>query len=215
MIAEELEPLIAAAAVARTGQRGNRRERMLEQRWILEVVADALFDSGGARRRASSLWVGGFNSGSRSRLPVGDGWLGRFAEAEFVLGCGSSHDREQPAPADRPWPAPYLPGVLAFGDREEDDLGPTDNVLERHIADLAEHAAVGRVVAVVAHHEVMTGGHMIDRGIVVEAVIDQIERRIAHAVRQRFAPALHAFGAGAFLGLDEILDALALDRLRR
>src|SRR5262249_33473545 len=65
---------------------------------------------------------------------------------------GSSHDREQPAPTHREWPAPELPGALAFIDREEDDLGTADDVLERHGADLRE-AAVGRVVAVVAHHE--------------------------------------------------------------
>ena len=36
--------------------------------------------------------------------------------------CGSSHDREQPAPAHRPRPAPDFPGRLAVADREEDDL---------------------------------------------------------------------------------------------
>src|SRR4029453_13044688 len=63
-----------------------------------------------------------------------------------------SNDREQPGPAHRPWPAPELPGLLTLGDREEDDLGAADQVLERHEANRRFHAAVGGVVAVVAHH---------------------------------------------------------------
>ena len=68
--------------------------------------------------------------------------------------CGSSDDREQPAPAHRHRPAPELPGALALEDGEENDLRLADDILERHHADLAE-AAVGRIVAVVAHHEIM------------------------------------------------------------
>ena len=48
MIAEEFEPLIAAGAVARAGQRGNVGERLLEQRGILEAVADASSKAAGA-----------------------------------------------------------------------------------------------------------------------------------------------------------------------
>ena len=59
----------------------------------------------------------------------------------------------------------------------------------------------------------MAGRHLIDFGVVVEAVVDQIERRVAHAVGQRLAPAFDAGGAAAFFGFHEILDPLALDRL--
>ena len=50
MVAEKFEPLIAAGAVARSGERGNVGERLLEQRGVLEAVADALLE---ARRAAA------------------------------------------------------------------------------------------------------------------------------------------------------------------
>ena len=49
-----------------------------------------------------------------------------------------SYERlEQPVPADRPWPLPEFPGAGTVIDREEDDLGPADEVFEGHIADRA------------------------------------------------------------------------------
>src|SRR5207302_1102692 len=51
VIAEELEPLIAAAAVAHPGHCGNMRERLLQQRRVAETIADAGLD----RRRAPPL----------------------------------------------------------------------------------------------------------------------------------------------------------------
>src|SRR5712691_1364480 len=39
-----------------------------------------------------------------------------------------SNDREQPAPAHRPWPKPELPRLLALGNGEEDDLGTAHQV---------------------------------------------------------------------------------------
>src|SRR5262245_23751784 len=47
VIAEKLEPLVGAGAVARTGQRGNVGERLLEQGRVVETVADAPFEIGG------------------------------------------------------------------------------------------------------------------------------------------------------------------------
>src|SRR5271170_3875996 len=105
---------------------------------------------------------------------------------------GSSHDREQPIPPYRPRPAPDVPGGLPVTDGKEDDLGAADEVFERDIADLAEHAAVGRVVAVVAHHEVMPGRHVINLGVVEKAVVLEIERLVAHAAGQRLAPPFDA-----------------------
>ena len=84
--------------------------------------------------------------------------------------------------------------------------------LGRHVADLAEHPAVGRVVAVVAHHEIVAGRHGIDRRVVVEAVIGEIERGVAHAIRQGFAKLLDALHDAVVVG-DEIVDALARHRL--
>src|SRR5208282_6892207 len=44
MVAEELEPLIASRAVARTLERGNVRQRAVKQRNVFESVADALLE---------------------------------------------------------------------------------------------------------------------------------------------------------------------------
>ena len=46
MVAEKLEALIAAGAIARPCERGNMRERLLEQRGVLEFVADAILEAG-------------------------------------------------------------------------------------------------------------------------------------------------------------------------
>src|SRR5262249_29630325 len=78
----------------------------------------------------------------------------------------SANDPEQPAPAHRPRPAPPLQSVRAVTDREEDDFGAADNILERHIAAPAarrRHSAVVGVVAVVAHHEEMPGRYEVGR----------------------------------------------------
>src|SRR5262245_6755387 len=88
---------------------------------------------------------------------------------------GSSYDREQSAPAHGPRPPPNRPGALTLFDREEDDLRTPDDVLERNISDLRQHAAIGRVVAIVAHHEEMAGRNHVFRRVVVEAVFLQIE----------------------------------------
>src|SRR5262245_31418277 len=140
------------------------------------------------------------------------GWALRWKPV-FLLARCSSDDREQPVPPHGPRPAPYHPGVLTLPDGEENDLGAADDVLERHIADLAENATVSRIVAIVAHHEEVAGGHLIDRRIVVEAAVDEIERRVGHTIRQRLPPPLYPGCARAFLSLDEVIDTLALDRL--
>src|SRR5437867_6559308 len=99
-----------------------------------------------------------------------------------------------------------------FAHRPEDGLHASDQVLRRHIADRVFHAAVGGVVAVVAHHEIVPGWHPIFLGVVVEAVFDQVERRVAHAVRQGLAPLLDTHLAAVVVRLDEIFDPFAPDR---
>ena len=88
-------------------------------------------------------------------------------------------------------------------------------ILERHVAHRRQHPAVGRVVAVVAHHEEVARRHGVDDGVVVEAVVDAIERLIADAVRQRLLPALDPRGGVGPAGIlaDEIAQALAHHRL--
>src|SRR5580704_647412 len=97
---------------------------------------------------------------------------GRRQQRAWRLALGSSHEFQQPFPAHAPRPRPDFPGMLAAADREENDLGAPDDVLERHVSDLAEDATVGGIVAVVAHHEEMPGWHFVDGRVVVEAVLD-------------------------------------------
>src|SRR5262245_5086253 len=143
------------------------------------------------------------------------GPCGRPSARALDTGLGPAalpHDREQPPPPYAPGPAPDLPGVLPLPDREEDDLRAPDQILERHVSDCGFHPAVGGVVAVIAHHEVVPGGHHVFLRVVVESVVDQIERRVTHPIGQRFAPALDARRAAALLGLDIVVGPLALHR---
>src|SRR5437764_13486377 len=59
--------------------------------------------------------------------------------------------------------------------REEDELCLTDQILVGDIADRRQDAAVLRVVAVVAHREIMVGRHVIDRRVVERAVLTAAE----------------------------------------
>jgi len=53
VVAEKLEPLVAAGAIARPGQRGNMGKGMIEQRRIGEVIADRLLEQ---RRAAAKIY---------------------------------------------------------------------------------------------------------------------------------------------------------------
>src|SRR5215475_11259341 len=54
-------------------------------------------------------------------------------------------------------PDPVGTNPSAFVYRPPNDLRTPDQVFRRHIADRVFHAAVGRVVAVIAQHEIMAG----------------------------------------------------------
>src|SRR5262249_50053160 len=127
---------------------------------------------------------------------------------------GSSYRHEKSAESERCRPAPDLPGGRPIPDREVNDLGPSDNVVERHIPYFVEIAAVGGTVAVVAHHEIVSGRDGVDLGVVEIAVVKEVERREAPAVRQGLAPAFHADRVSRKLfGIDHVLKTLAFDRL--
>jgi hypothetical protein len=55
----------------------------------------------------------------------------------------STHNGEQPIPANRERPTPDLPRLFTFGYGEENQLRTADQVLRRNIADRGEHTAVG------------------------------------------------------------------------
>src|SRR4029077_12537059 len=153
----------------------------------------------------------GLSERARRRLPRQTA-LAAALRSKWLSAAASSHEGEQAVPAHGPWPAPHFPGVSTVLDREEDDLRLADDVLVRHVADLAEPPAVGRVVAVVAHHEIVARRHGVDGGVVIEAVVGEIERSVGHAVRQGFAEALDPLHGALFAG-HIVVDALALHRL--
>src|SRR6187402_2248454 len=78
-----------------------------------------------------------------------------------------------PANIERPGPwAPPAEGVrLVDGGREEDDLGTPNEIVERNVADAPRGAAVGGVVAVVAHPVVVPGRHLVGADVVERAVL--------------------------------------------
>src|SRR5690348_341894 len=113
------------------------------------------------RRRTGSASAEYLSHGAHGRDKVALLWE-HILLPPCVLGpvALSANDREQAAPTHRPRPAPHLPSMRAVTDREEDDFGAADDILERHIADPAPRRrdpAVVRVVTVVAHHEEMPG----------------------------------------------------------
>src|SRR5947209_11513079 len=131
---------------------------------------------------------------------------------ECPLFRSSSHADEYATPAHGGGPAPEHPGVLALGDGEENHLRAADNILERHVTHSRQHPAVCRVVPIVAHHEEVSGRHRVDVGVVVESVVDAVQRLIADAVRERFLPALDPrgrLGRSARIFPDEVGEALA------
>src|SRR5208282_1797274 len=76
MVAEKFEPLIRARAISRTLERGNVRERAIEQRAVLESIANALLERGAAATAAGRLCsvdrrcFGGRGGGDHSGGPV-------------------------------------------------------------------------------------------------------------------------------------------------
>src|SRR5262249_24299824 len=69
VVTEKFQPLVGAGTVARAGQGGNMRERLLEQRRILEMVPDALFEGVGGRASALAALCRGFARAIRRHRP--------------------------------------------------------------------------------------------------------------------------------------------------
>src|SRR5262245_3182592 len=107
----------------------------------------------------------------------------------FTGVLSSAHEVEESGPADIEWPAPRRQKVerirLIERTREEDNLGTTHEVFQRHVADPPRRPAIGRVVAVVAHHEVVARRHLVDGSIVERPVGLAVEHLVFEPVRQR------------------------------
>ena len=134
MIAEKLQALIAAGAIARALERGNMRERAFEQRGVGESIADALFERGGAALSAARLFRN-FARCNFDRGSIGNSEFRRRAASWRSLrqvwrSAAATHRTSvnRRSPAHRPRPTPDFPGVGIFADREENDLRPADQI---------------------------------------------------------------------------------------
>ncbi len=123
------------------------------------------------------------------------------------IGHVLAHSRADTLEPDR-----RLRAAGAAINREVDHRDTPDQIFERDIADLRQHAAVGRIIEIVAEHEIAVWRHRVDRRVVEETIIGESEYGVAHAVRQRFAITLYALNRAVFLGR-EVVDAFVLDRL--
>src|SRR5688572_21596559 len=70
-------------------------------------------------------------------------------------------------------PVPKLPGRLGIG--KENYGGAADQVFFRHIADMVEKAAILRIVAIVAHHKIMTLRNLVNTGVVLRQAGNLVE----------------------------------------
>ena len=127
----------------------------------------------GAARSMALAWVSA--SVEQRRVGERDGRAPPPARPGARRACpvrrsaGSTDRPQQPVVADGERPLPDFPEARLAVDREEQDLGPADQVLERDEADMVD-AAVERVVAIVAHGEDMAGRDLVDAGVVERAV---------------------------------------------
>src|SRR5258708_15652945 len=123
-----------------------------------------------------------------------------MAPASARLPPRSGDASEQPVVADRKRPFPDFPPTRRAVGREKDEFGLADEVLGRDVADRRKHAAVLRIVAVVAHREIMIGRHVVDRRVVERPVL-------AAAVREFLDDAVFEGGTagGARAGFPEAL----------
>src|SRR5262245_15477460 len=121
-------------------------------------------------------WVSAFLSSPRSWKT----WPTRASRSLSLRPAATAslaHEAEDAAPADverpRPWTRQPKGVGVVDGGGEEDDLGAPHQVLVGHVAHAVTGrllAAVGGVVAVVAHHEVVAWRHLVGFGVVELAV---------------------------------------------
>src|SRR5579871_385961 len=98
--------------------------------------------------------------------------------------AASMDDFTNPVVPDGEWPFPEFPEVRVAICRKENDFRFADKILERNIADIG--AAVGGIVPVVAHHEIVALRNNEDRSIVEIALGIALQDVVAHAIGQSF-----------------------------
>ena len=138
VVAEEFEPLIAAGAIARPGQRRNVGQRLLEQCRILEAIADALLELAVAPAALALAELGSAHRPAAGPPARRGACSGSAPRSLTLLPLAAAHRTIVNNRLQRSATASARPARRrALANREEDDLGTADNVLERHIADLA------------------------------------------------------------------------------
>src|SRR5882757_3126707 len=99
----------------------------------------------------------------------------------------SMHRGEEPRDAETGQPGPHRLAADAEVPRSDHGVGAADQIIDRQQPDTAvahRHAAVGGVVAVVAHHEQMVRRHGHFRRVVEPAIVAKLENRMRNAIGQ-------------------------------
>src|SRR6202035_5335339 len=124
--------------------------------WRSDGAGPTRWDGSGPRRAARD---GQRNGRAAARCPPWALRSRRLARASAWLPPRSGDAPEQPVVADRKRPFPDFPPTRRAVGREKDEFGLPDEVLGRDVADRRKDAAVLRIVAVVAHREIMVCRH--------------------------------------------------------
>jgi hypothetical protein len=114
------------------------------------------------------------------------------------------HSVKHPGEAEFRHPLPYRVGVGEI-DRGDHHEHPAYEVPQWHVTDPAEsgrHAAIGRIVAIVAHHEDIALRHDVHRRVVVRAIPALLVDGMLDAARQGLDVLLHreVFAGADFIG---------------
>ena len=85
-----------------------------------------------------------------------------------------------------------------------------DQILMRHKTDIANKAAIRRIIAIIAHHEIMPLRHFIHAGIVSRTAVSLVKRHIRATIGQRLAEATNFIGGALRRKSSKSTSALAL-----
>src|SRR5260221_542008 len=123
----------------------------------------------------------------------------------------SMHRGKKSRDAETGQPGPYRLAAHAEIPGSDHGVGAADQIIHRQQPDAAladGNAAVGGVVAVVAHHEQMIRRHRYFGRVVEPAIVAQFENRVADTIRQgldvaigRLDAAIVVFGLSHAVGL--------------
>src|SRR5690606_32334019 len=114
--------------------------------------------------------------------------MGRASFDRLQEAIAAEAGEKRPRPEDR----------SSVVERDDDKLRRADEIVVRHKAHHRRHTAIGGIIAIVPHHEVMAGRHFIDARV-VEFSRTLVEGDIADPVRQRLTIGLNLFDDAVFV----------------